>query len=180
MYIFYLGCNIFVDITDILCCSLHRLQIRCHQDCIYATRRSKAKIFYTSIETGVDTSLELPRCQETMIFNGVSYLSILTQGYFHVNKSSPTLEANELNRQFAHRMNPTIYFTFAQKWCPGTVPLNKTLVWAKLTPSLARELWDGLCHPSANNLASVNSYSGLIQISAVDSDELNKVEIMEQ
>lgn len=156
------------------------LQIRCHQGCIYATRRSKAKIFYTSVETGVDTSLELPRCQETMIFNGVSYSKTLMHGYLHVIESSPALAANESNRQFAHHMNPTIYFTFAQKWCPGTVPLNKTLVWAKLTPSLARELWDGLCHPSANNLASVNSYSGLIQISAVDSDELNKVEIMEQ
>lgn len=132
------------------------LQIRCHEGCIYATRRSKAKIFYGTHDLHSETS-ELPRNHEVMIFNGIQYIKTILQKYLK----------QENCEEVAKWLNPTIYFTFAQKWFPDATPLKSMLVWAKIIPHEPHYFWDSFFHAKENSshksLTSMNS--DLIKVS---------------
>lgn len=133
-----------------------RLQIRCHEGCIYATRRSRAKIFYGSHDTNSKTA-ELPRNHEIMIFNGIEYINKILYKYLK----------QENCEEVAKWQSPTIYFTFAQKWFPDATPLKSMLVWAKIIPHEPHFFWDSFFHAKENSahksLTSMNS--DLIKIS---------------
>ncbi|PIK50477.1 hypothetical protein BSL78_12606 [Apostichopus japonicus] len=121
---------------------------------VFAIRRSRGKIYWTSTQLASPEPQELARNVETQVFDWDIFRSSLSKTY--------ALKATK--QDFQEPKLPSIIFTFAQKWCKDTAPVTSCLVWAKVIPKKADEMVVGL-FPKAEPAAHSKHNSGMLRVS---------------
>lgn len=126
---------------------------------VFACRKSRGKIYWTSTQMKSLDPQELSRNCEVKVFDWESFRQNLKVLY----------ACKATGQRCKTPKLPSVIFTFAQKWCADSAPVTSCLVWSKVIPKKAEEMVLGL-FPKAES-ASYSLNSEILKVSMEETPE---------
>lgn len=133
------------------------LQLYWANDELYALRKTRGKVYWTSTQSDSADPQELPRNVPAVVFQTKRFRLELSHAYAH--------KASTGRQHTQAPWLPAVYFSFAQKWCPKSSPISSCLVWVKVIPKKAEDMVSGL-FPEASSAPFVTLNSFHLQLNS--------------